>query len=124
NENEPGDVRDTTTPRAMAQLLHRMLTATAIDPKAATLLRAMMMDATTGYSRLRAGFPSHLEMGDKTGTSGNGLFGNIAFVRGQSEDDTLFVAAYVNARSLSMKQGSKAHKRIARVVASALLKTR
>lgn len=116
NENRVGDPRDTTTPSGMAKLLYTMLFGSGIDPEAAAQLRAMMIDCRTGSARLRAGLPKGLTVGDKTGTSGNGLFGDIAFVQSGSEEP-IVIAAYVDAPTATMDQGNQAHREIAKLVA-------
>ena len=121
NENKPGDPRDTTTPRAMTALLRRMLFDGALHASAAQTLRAMMIDCATGLSRLRAGLPSELVAGDKTGTSANGLFGDNAFVLSSENKPLLLVSCYVNAKGVSMKAGNAAHADIGRLVAERLL---
>lgn len=65
----PGDVRDTTTPRAMAQLVARLLGG-ALARDARQRLRAWMVATATGAARVRKGLPSDWVAGDKTGTGG------------------------------------------------------
>ncbi len=64
-----GEVRDTTTPRAMAGLLARLFSADGLSAKAQAILRGWMIDTTTGARRLRAGLPRDWIVGDKTGTA-------------------------------------------------------
>ena len=82
NRVPPGDPRDTTTPKAMARTLHRLLFS-AKAPLAAEQqaeLRGWMTATETGAKRVRAGLPSGWETGDKTGTSG--AWPDAPFVRG------------------------------------------
>ncbi len=69
NDVRAGDVRDTTTPRAMAQLVARLLGG-ALAPAARQTLREWMIATTTGADRVRRGLPSEWVAGDKTGTGG------------------------------------------------------
>lgn len=69
NDVRPGDDRDTTTPRAMAQLVARLF-AGAIAPEAQQTLWQWMVATGTGAARVRAGLPSDWRAGDKTGTGG------------------------------------------------------
>jgi beta-lactamase class A len=63
-----GDLRDTTTPRAMAQLVRRIATGSILQPASRQRLLRWMEDTTTGTRRLRAGLPSDWRTGNKTGT--------------------------------------------------------
>jgi beta-lactamase class A len=65
----PGDVRDTTTPRAMAQIVARLLTSD-LTPVARQTLRQWMVTTATGAARVRKGLPPSWLAGDKTGTGG------------------------------------------------------
>jgi len=67
----PGDERDTTTPRAMAQLVARLLGG-ALAPTTRSTLRQWMIDTQTGAARVRRGLPNDWLAGDKTGTGGGG----------------------------------------------------
>jgi beta-lactamase class A len=66
---KPGDIRDTTTPRAMARLINEILTSRALMPQSRNLLLRWMVDTRTGLKRLRAGVPADWVAGDKTGTA-------------------------------------------------------
>lgn len=63
-----GDLRDTTTPRAMAQLVRRITTGSVLQPDSRQLLLKWMENTSTGTRRLRAGLPSDWRSGNKTGT--------------------------------------------------------
>ena len=63
-----GDLRDTTTPRAMAQLVRRISTGSILQPASRQRLVRWMEDTSTGTRRLRAGLPSDWRTGNKTGT--------------------------------------------------------
>lgn len=65
----PGDERDTTSPRAMAALLGRLLAGDALKPASRERLIGWMVATTTGSKRLRAGLPATWRSGDKTGTA-------------------------------------------------------
>lgn len=69
NDVRPGDERDTTTPRAMARLLARLLDG-GMHPSARQTLRQWLFDTTTGTARVRRGLPPDWPAGDKTGTGG------------------------------------------------------
>lgn len=69
NRVEPGDPRDTTTPRAIADTTAQLLTGHLLDAASRDRLALWMVDTTTGLRRLRAGLPAHWRVGDKTGTA-------------------------------------------------------
>ena len=68
NEAVPGDPRDTSTPRAMAGTLRRLMLGDALSDKGRAQLVQWMTANTTGGQRLRAGVPSGWRVADKTGT--------------------------------------------------------
>ncbi len=76
NEAVAGDVRDTTTPEAMANLLARLVRSRVLTDASKTRLYGWLRGATTGLMRIRAGVPAGWTVGDKTGTtnsSGNDI---------------------------------------------------
>ena len=79
NANEPGDPRDTSTPRAFAQTLGRFLFGDILQPADQAMLLAWMEGSSTGLARLRAGIPEGWRAGDKTGTSTNNQSNDVAF---------------------------------------------
>ncbi|WP_326540609.1 class A beta-lactamase [Pseudorhodoferax sp.] len=76
NSSLPGDPRDTTTPRAMAESLRKLVLGDALAPAQRDQLAAWMRGTTTGADRIRAGMPAGWVVGNKTGTSGQGAYGS------------------------------------------------
>jgi beta-lactamase class A len=68
NSNDPGDERDTTSPRAMVGLLKTVLLGDALKAASRERLLALLQACETGKKRLRAGLPADWIVGDKTGT--------------------------------------------------------
>ena len=68
NEGTPGDPRDTSTPRAMAQTLRAVLLGKALSDPSRGRLVAWMTATSTGAGRLRAGLPADWRLAHKTGT--------------------------------------------------------
>jgi beta-lactamase class A len=62
------DLRDTTTPSAMAQLLARLSTGDLLSAASRERLLGWMYATRTGARRLRAGLPADWRVGNKTGT--------------------------------------------------------
>jgi beta-lactamase class A len=65
----PGEVHDTTTPRAMAATLSRFLAGDLLTPASRERLIEWMVATKTGNKRIRAGLPPGWRAGDKTGTA-------------------------------------------------------
>ncbi len=68
NRVPPGEVRDTSTPRAIASSVARIFGDELLAPASRQLLREWTIATTTGTRRLRAGFPPDWIAGNKTGT--------------------------------------------------------
>ena len=60
---------DTTTPRAMALTMQKLLLGNALSPASRERLQQWLVGNTTGDKRLRAGLPAGWRVGDKTGTN-------------------------------------------------------
>lgn len=92
-----GELRDTSTPLAMARTTDRLLNSDWLAPASRKRLAQWMIATDTGLKRLRAGFPAGWTAGDKTGTfTGPGIADKlndvaIAWPLGRSP---LIVSAY------------------------------
>ena len=69
NHPSSDGLRDTTSPHAMAQTLHKLLMGNALSAASRQQLQAWLLGNTTGGKRLKAGGPAHWQVGDKTGTN-------------------------------------------------------
>ena len=77
NNVPPGEVRDTTTPRAFARTMAALLTGERLlKPASRDLLIQWMVDTATGMKRIRGGIPASWKSGDKTGTANSAYFNN------------------------------------------------
>ncbi|MEE4154245.1 MAG: class A beta-lactamase [Erythrobacter sp.] len=96
------EVRDTTTPAAMARTLARLIYGDVMPPEQRATLRQWMIDTPTGVRRVRAGLPPEWPAGDKTGTSlwpGMGsLYVDIGIVEPEDRAPITF-ATYFRART-------------------------
>ncbi|GGS45794.1 class A beta-lactamase [Streptomyces griseoviridis] len=81
NEATPGDTRDTSTPRALATDLRRLLLGDRLPPARRAMLGDWMARNTTGGPYIRAGVPAGWTVQDKTGSGGWGTRNDIAVVR-------------------------------------------
>jgi beta-lactamase class A len=69
-----GSTHNTSTPRAMARLVSKLVSDGFLSHPSLKLLQDWMLETTTGKKRLRAGFPKSWKAGDKTGTNlGKGM---------------------------------------------------
>ncbi|HEY1082042.1 MAG TPA: class A beta-lactamase [Prosthecobacter sp.] len=76
----PGDPRDTGTPAAMVQNLHKLLLGKALPAREREILKTWMLGNTTGAARIRAGAPSAASVADKTGSGDYGTTNDIGVV--------------------------------------------
>lgn len=101
NNVPPGELRDTTTPAAMAQTVGRLTHGNILPPEHQDMLRQWMIDTGTGRRRVRADLPENWVAGDKTGTSiwpGMGrLYVDIGLV-GVPGGNTVSFATYFRAQ--------------------------
>ena len=93
----PGEEHDTTTPKAMAHTIAKLLMSNVLSEISREKLWAWMQESITGLRRLRAGMPEEWPAGDKTGTSFAEGFGSnyvdVAFVR-PPERPPIAIAGY------------------------------
>jgi beta-lactamase class A len=80
NEGHARDVRDTTTPGAMARNLQALALGKALSSASRDQLVAWLVGSKTGDTRIRAGVPAGWRVGDKTGTGNNGTANDIAVI--------------------------------------------
>ncbi len=80
NEAVPGDVRDTSTPRAMGTDLRAFALGDLLPAARRQSLVNWLVGNTTGGSFVRAGVPTGWRVGDKTGNGGYGSRNDIAVV--------------------------------------------
>ncbi len=96
----PGDIRDTTTPRAMAESVARLVLGDELASDSQTLLERWMRETKTGRKRLRAGLPDQWAVGTKSGTGfGDGTlnrYNDVAVVWPEGEQ-AFVIAAYYEA---------------------------
>lgn len=70
NAAVPGDLRDTTTPAAMAGTVQALVLGKALPPAQQQLLKDWMLRNTTGDAKIRAGVPAKWVVAEKTGNCG------------------------------------------------------
>ena len=117
NANVAGDPRDTTTPRAMAGTLQRLLLGDALGTASRDLLTGWMLNEQNGKARVRAGMPADWRVANKPGTSNNGATNDIA-VAWPPGDAPIVLAVFVNAPTADGAARQRAIAQVARVVAA------
>jgi beta-lactamase class A len=118
NEATPGDERDTTTPRAMAQSMSQALLGDALSEASRRQLEGWLIDDKVGDKRLRAGLPSSWRIGDKTGTGDHGTANTIAIIR-RPDRATIIAAVYYTESSAPIDARNAIHKEIGGLLAGA-----
>ncbi|MEG3180356.1 class A beta-lactamase [Sphingomonas sp. LT1P40] len=110
-----GEVRDTTTPMAMLWMLNAILLGETLSPASRAKLLGWMEASPTGKERLRAGMPKTWRVGDKTGTSGEGYFNDIAIATPPGRKPIL-VTCYLDAPGLDGAKANAAHAKVGALV--------
>lgn len=77
NSAVPGDVRDTTTPRAIGRDYARLVLGGALCPPDRARLTRWLKANTTSAERFGAGLPDGWELGDKTGSGDYGTSNDV-----------------------------------------------
>lgn len=113
----PGDPRDTTTPRAMAENWRRLFFGDALSPAAREQLTAWHRRTTSGPARLRAGLPPGWPLAHKTGTGGHGSTNDVGIVWPPSRPP-LIVAAYYAEREAPLAVEEAVLAEVGRIVAA------
>ncbi len=93
NRTPPGDDRDTTTPRAMAENFKRFILGDALSMSSRMQLKAWLIGCVTGFDRLRAGLPQSWVVGDKTGNNGEDAAGDVA-IAWPNPNEPVLICAY------------------------------
>ncbi|HEK9103693.1 class A beta-lactamase [Bacillus pfraonensis] len=80
NEASPGDIRDTSTAKALATNLKAFTVGNILPTEKRKILTDWMRGNTTGDQLIRAGVPKDWVVGDKTGAGSYGTRNDIAIV--------------------------------------------
>jgi beta-lactamase class A len=102
NSAIPGDLRDTTTPAAMARSLEKLALGKVLSPAQRQQLQAWLKANTTGNARIRAGVPAGWIVGDKTGTCGYGTTSDIGIIWPPNQAP-IVVAIYLSQNNKNAK---------------------
>lgn len=92
NEAKPGDIRDTSTPKAMATTLQQYVLEDVLDADRREVLTNMLINNTTGDALIRAGVPDGWTVGDKTGAGGYGTRNDIGIIWPEGDEEPIVIA--------------------------------
>jgi len=116
NEATPGDPRDTTSPRAMAADMQKVLVGDALSDQSRRQLEAWLIDDKVGDKRVRAGLPHSWRIGDKTGSGDHGTANTIAIIR-PPDQAPILAAVYYTESSAPMDARNAIHKEVGSLIA-------
>jgi beta-lactamase class A len=116
NTATPGDERDTTSPRAMAEDMGHVLLGETLSEASRRQLEAWLIDDKVGDKRLRAGLPLSWRIGDKTGSGDHGTANTIAIIR-PPERAPIIAAVYYTESYAPMDARNAIHGEIGALIA-------
>jgi beta-lactamase class A len=116
NESLPGDERDTTSPRAMAEDMRKVLLGDALSDSSRRQLQTWLINDKVGDKRLRAGLPPSWRIGDKTGSGDRGSTNTIAILW-PPERAPIIATVYYTESSAPMDARNEIHKEIGALIA-------
>jgi beta-lactamase class A len=116
NESLPGDPRDTTSPRAMAGTMQKVLVGDALSDASRSQLQTWLIGDKVGDKRLRAGLPPSWRIGDKTGTGDRGSTNAVAIIWPPGRAP-LITTVYYTGSSVSADARNAVHKEIGALIA-------
>jgi beta-lactamase class A len=107
NSNVSGDLRDTTTPKAMSYLLKNVLTGDKLKKDSQSQLISWMKGTSTGKDRVRAGVPKEWVVGNKTGTGDNGAVNDVGVIF-PNEGLPIYISIFTSGNGSDLKSHEKA----------------
>lgn len=106
NEALPGDMRDTTTPEAMAKTLRQLLTGNTLSAASRQQLARWMEDDKVAGPLVRSVLPAGWYIADKTGAGERGSRGIVAAL-GPDGTPSRILVIYVTGSSATMDERNK-----------------
>lgn len=103
NENQPGDPRDTSSPRAMVASLREALLGHSLSSASQSRLLEWLRGCSTGATRLRAGLPTDWLIGNKTGSGARNAVNDVAIVHPPGRAP-LLIAVFTSESDASLEQ--------------------
>ncbi len=118
NEALPGDPRDTTSPRAMADTVHRLALGDGLSPASRAQLIRWLRANRTGDKRLRALLPPGWQVGDKTGSGERGTANDTGLLWPPGGSAPLVVASYLTGATVDAAARDQALAEVGRAAAA------
>lgn len=118
NEAAPGDPRDTSTPRSMAQLLRTLVLGDALSPRSRAQLAQWLQATETNKKRLGAHMPAGWTLGSKTGTGERGSTHDVG-IYWPAQGSPIVVAVFVTQSEAPLARREGAIAEVARAVTGA-----
>lgn len=109
------DVRDTSTPDAMAQLLTKIFSSKALSASSTKVIVDIMERCRTGVSRLRGRLPAGTVVADKTGTIG-GTVNDVGLITLPDGKGQIVIAVFIKESDKPIEQRERTIAEIARSV--------
>lgn len=94
NSAIPGDLRDTTSPQAMANTLQKIVFGNGLTANNQQLLIYWMQGNTTGDHSIKAGLSNNYQVADKTGSGAYGTTNDIAIIWPPHQPPLIMVAFF------------------------------
>ena len=109
------DLRDTSTPRAMGELLDRIFNGKALTPDSSSLLIGIMERCRTGEGRLRGRMPAGTIVAHKTGTIG-GVVNDVGVISLPDDAGKVMAAIFIKKSAAPYEDRERAIAEIARSI--------
>lgn len=114
----PNDMRDTSTPAAIADTLQRLLVGDVLANTQRALLLYWLKNNTTGNARIRAGVPKDWVVGDKTGTGAYGTSNDIGIIW-PAQQAPIIMAIYFTSPLKTAKPNDQVIGAVSRIMSQA-----
>lgn len=106
NEAKVGDLRDTTTPKAMVSTLNTLLLGELLSDTDKAQLKTWMQDNKVSDPLLRSVLPQGWSIADRSGAGGNGSRGITAMIW-RADRQPIMISIYLTETELSMAERNK-----------------
>lgn len=121
NTNIGGDPRDTTSAKAMSNLMKNTLFGTKLSQGSRDQLMEWLKGTSTGEERIKAGVPKEWVVAHKTGTCSNGGANDIAVIFPSAGGEPIYLSIFTTASSPKGKASEKAIAETAKYVVKHLV---
>lgn len=107
NDNTPGDLRDTTTAKAMTVLMKRLLSGNELKKSSRDLLVSWMKESITAGDRIRSAAPNGWQVASKGGLGRNGAVHDVAILFPPT-GEPIFISVYTGRKIIDVKASEAA----------------